>query len=124
MSKSPFHLNFTELAKILTEFGRLLGPDTLIFSVVAIGTFTALTSGVDALITLFITIIILGGWLANRWQKAYFQDQTEIKKLERLKLERGVNLSQEHYNKIGSNLMFLKEGSNHDRPNTGTDNDD
>jgi hypothetical protein len=102
LTKSEKPPNFPEWDKIIesvTSFGQKLGPDTLIFAIVACGMFASSIWGQHTNVAVNGGIGLLVLWLVNKWRVSYDDQRKAEAKLKELKAIKGRMLLEKHKRK-------------------------
>jgi len=83
----------------LGEIVRYGGPDAGVYVAVSIGAFGALANGAPAAAVFGVAVLLVGGWLANKWLGAYIDVWKAKKDLTRLRTGRGQKILEKHKDK-------------------------
>ena len=83
----------------LGEVVRYGGPDVGLYVAIATGAFGALAAGAPAAAVFGVAVLLVVGWLANKFLGAYIGVWTAKKNLTRLRTGRGEKILEKHKDK-------------------------
>lgn len=86
----------------LSDVAKAFGVDGTLFLAVTVGAFAALYKKADANAVLGIVFILIGGWLAINWSRAYFDLRKSQLELDKTKQLEGLSLIRKHADRQGS----------------------
>ena len=89
--KTPSPLT-PRLVEAVVTAGEKLGIDTLIFVIVALGSFGCLAAGINPWVVLTVAALVIFGWLGNKFINAYLIERHENRQLRQLKEKKGAKL--------------------------------
>ncbi|MBK1625369.1 hypothetical protein [Afifella marina] len=121
MARKPKEIGtLAHLAHALAEFGSRLGRDTLVFVVLAVGAFGAMSLGADEKAVAYVATLLLLGWLVNKLVNAYLRERAAARRLLQLRQERGVRLLEKYSEK---QARFRFKGGKSSSETESRDND-